>query len=241
MQHLRRCCNMVAWKIFDRPRGDIDQGQNVTTDVLQQTKSVSYNFPSTCQLLLKCYATDDHIARVNIEIRTFKWGPSTATSYAQQLWTSTLRCELVYNETNLKDLFIEGVGWDFASLCARVGTSIPTPRLKTLPRSLSCSLAWKETRTRSGTRYLSTEGTQSPGRHTTDATNEAAAAWTSKNGHHHRRTVVGTSRFTATSRHHLDESRTTECPSWPPNLLPRWDPKKSVLTILPPGILSPTA
>lgn len=59
--------------------------------------------------LLKRYATEDNIATVYYDIRTFRQRSLMKVDYEQQLWTKTLRYGSVYTKRILKGLFVEGV------------------------------------------------------------------------------------------------------------------------------------
>lgn len=78
----------------------------LSTETARSKERYQNLFSGIVNYLLKQFATDDNIAICNDDIPKFKQGSLTVTSFAQQLWTGTLRSCAFYNQKIVTDLFV---------------------------------------------------------------------------------------------------------------------------------------
>lgn len=75
----------------------------------QRHEGALQSYSSIVNFLLKRYATDDNIAKLDSDIRSLRQGSSTPTEFAQKLWTKSLVFGSEYDGKALKEMFVEGI------------------------------------------------------------------------------------------------------------------------------------
>lgn len=75
------------------------------TKTVMSKEGCFISFSAIVNYMLNLFATDDNIATVNVGIKNLQQGNFTATVYAQNQWTKTLRCSSDYNEKIWRDVW----------------------------------------------------------------------------------------------------------------------------------------
>lgn len=104
----------VMWyvKLFMTSSATISLGSSLYLNnkkTSERPEGMSSSCKEVVNRLMKTYSTDDVIAETKIEMQVLKvWSSMTAKNYAEALWTKVLRCNQVYTEYTIKDVFVEG-------------------------------------------------------------------------------------------------------------------------------------
>lgn len=67
------------------------------------------SYPAIFQFLLKRFVIYDCRAMLDAEVCNLRQKSMYRTEFAQELWTKTLRCVSIYDESFVKSLFVEAV------------------------------------------------------------------------------------------------------------------------------------